>query len=654
MMRVTNSMIVKRTKSNINSNRTKIDYTNNQMSTQKKITKPSDNPIIAIRSLRLRSTLSTITQYYENNIPDAESWMDCTATALTNMKDMLDDAYSRVVYGATDELEAEDRETILKALQSLQQQIYCEGNADYARRTVFTGYRTNQNLTFTSNKEAKDEHYKITERFDYQDIDKKSYYANQFDDTSDAAVTKMPTDAAGTQLNDVPVFSEKELNRLRLAYDKITAGGKNQENTLTISYTDENKMKHELLLSSDQSQIGSQGCTFTTGEISVPGTPPTTAPGLNITPPEGYFAVYTNGGVNTVIESSGVIPASDNGKYSVTLYKKTDWVYNTTTGTAERNPSLPASQKQEQPITTEPVIYHAAVVANPPATEAKPAYLTAEFNGQEIKYAVSNTTDLRKNNYDVKDDEIIFDQENGELIFTGEMAKVFDEKRVSFTFEYDKKGFEEGELRPENYFDCTRYMTERDDIVYENFDEKGNWKTQAIYYNIAGGQQMQINTEAREVFSSDIRRDIDELIDVVSMAMTAQTTVDEIKKKIESGNYSGTELENLNKWYDAAKKQLDYANQNMHDTYSGYISRFQGYLDTVNLEITDLGGRGERVEMTKSRMSVQQSTFKELKSINEDMDLSDLVINYTAASVAYQAALQAAAKIGKMTLLDFI
>lgn len=654
MMRVTNSMIVKRTKSNINSNRTKIDYTNNQMSTQKKITKPSDNPIIAIRSLRLRSTLSTITQYYENNIPDAESWMDCTATALTNMKDMLDDAYSRVVYGATDELEAEDRETILKALQSLQQQIYCEGNADYARRTVFTGYRTNQNLTFTSNKEAKDEHYKITERFDYQDIDKKSYYANQFDDTSDAAVTKMPTDAAGTQLNDVPVFSEKELNRLRLAYDKITAGGKNQENTLTISYTDENKMKHELLLSSDQSQIGSQGCTFTTGEISVPGTPPTTAPGLNITPPEGYFAVYTNGGVNTVIESSGVIPASDNGKYSVTLYKKTDWVYNTTTGTAERNPSLPASQKQEQPITTEPIIYHAAVVANPPATEAKPAYLTAEFNGQEIKYAVSNTTDLRKNNYDVKDDEIIFDQENGELIFTGEMAKVFDEKRVSFTFEYDKKGFEEGELRPENYFDCTRYMTERDDIVYENFDEKGNWKTQAIYYNIAGGQQMQINTEAREVFSSDIRRDIDELIDVVSMAMTAQTTVDEIKKKIESGNYSGTELENLNKWSDAAKKQLDYANQNMHDTYSGYISRFQGYLDTVNLEITDLGGRGERVEMTKSRMSVQQSTFKELKSINEDMDLSDLVINYTAASVAYQAALQAAAKIGKMTLLDFI
>ncbi len=50
MMRVTNSMIVKRTKTNINSNRAKVDHTNNQMSIQKKITKPSDNPIIAIRS----------------------------------------------------------------------------------------------------------------------------------------------------------------------------------------------------------------------------------------------------------------------------------------------------------------------------------------------------------------------------------------------------------------------------------------------------------------------------------------------------------------------------------------------------------------------------------------------------------------------------
>ena len=173
MMRITNSMVVKKTKTNINTNRAKVNYTNNQMSSQKKITKPSDNPVIAIRSLRLRSTLSTITQYYTNNIPDTESWMDCTQTALINMKDLLKDAYDQVVYGANDVLEQENRRAILKELQSLQQQVYSEGNADYAGRTIFTGWKTNQNLTFTDDADAKKQKYDISERFTFKKIEKK-------------------------------------------------------------------------------------------------------------------------------------------------------------------------------------------------------------------------------------------------------------------------------------------------------------------------------------------------------------------------------------------------------------------------------------------------------------------------------------------------
>ncbi len=623
MMRVTNSMIVKRTKTNINSNRAQVDYTNNQMSTQKKITKPSDDPIIAIRSLRLRSTLSTITQYYRNNISDAESWMDCTGTALKNMKDLLDDAYSRVVYGATDELQPEDRQTILKALQSLQQQVYCEGNADYARRTVFTGFKTNENLTFMDNKTAKEEEYDITERFDYQDVDKKNYYPEAFDDTSDGAVA--------TNGKHPDVFNEVELNRIRLAYDKISADG----NSLNISYKDENGKDVAVGLNSANGNIE---LGVTGGKISVEldKTKTPAVPVTNIQVTNNDYVIVPTG--KTTTTTNGI----NTDTYTYAVYKSSDW-------DATANP--PAQKPGAKPQQT--VSFNVVDSGNP-----NDAYLTANIGTaakpQAISYRVSNTADLKAADYKLGDNEIVFDQESGELIFNDSVADALDANRANITFDYHKKGFEEGELRPEYYFDCTRYMKDRDNIVYENFDENGNWKTQAIYYNIAGGQQMQINTEGREVFNSDIRRDMDDLIDIVSAAITAQKTVDDIKTKIESGNYKDEELESLNKWYDAAKKQLDYANQNMHDTYSSYITRFQGYLDTVNLEITDLGGRGERVDMTKSRMSVQESTFKELKSINEDMDLSDLVINYTAASVAYQAALQAAAKIGKMTLLDFL
>ncbi len=622
MMRVTNSMIVKRTKTNINNNRAKVDYTNNQMSTQKKITKPSDNPIIAIRSLRLRSTLSTITQYYENNIPDAESWMDCTETALVNMKDLLTDAYSRVVYGATDELEIEDRQTILKALQSLQQQIYCEGNADYARRTVFTGYKTDQTLTFTSDKEAKDEHYKITEKFDYRDVEKKNYYKNEFHDTSD-----------DTLLGDESeVFDEVTLNRLRLSYDKISQS----DNALNISYKDSDGDAVTTKFEEDKLTVEVKGGSIT-AELTAQGNLLNDPPIVTKQPSEGFHIDNVNVKADHTPDADGV-PTST---YTYSVYKKEDW---------DKYQADPIAN----PLPANPVQTVTVVVKN--SGDKDKASLSAGVgNETPISYRVTDTSSLRKENYEIGENEIVFDRENGELIFKDGIADALDYQRASMQFDYDKAGFEEGELRPEYYFDCIKYTKDKGIIRYDdNFDEDGNWKSQAIYYNIAGGQQMQINTEAREVFNSDIRRDIDELIDIVSTAITAQTTADDIKKKIDSGNYKPEELKKLNEWYDSAKKQLDYANQNMHDTYSSYITRFQGYLDDVNLEITDLGGRGERVALTKNRMSVQQSTFKELKSINEDMDLSDLVINYTSASVAYQAALQAAAKIGQMTLLDFI
>ena len=147
-MRITNTMITNNTKANINSNKLLVDKYNTQMTTQKKIAKASENPVIAIRSLRLSTTMSHINQYVNNNIPDASAWMDVTETALTNMKDLLTDIRTQCVNGSTDTKNVEDRQTILESLKSLSEQVYSEGNADYAGKTVFTGYRTSSNLTF--------------------------------------------------------------------------------------------------------------------------------------------------------------------------------------------------------------------------------------------------------------------------------------------------------------------------------------------------------------------------------------------------------------------------------------------------------------------------------------------------------------------------
>lgn len=624
MMRVTNSMMVKRTKSNLNYNRSVVDRVNNQMSTQKKITKPSENPIIAIRSLRLRSTLSTITQYYENNIPDTESWMDVTETALTNMKDLITKAYEQVIYGTNDPLTSENRQTILKELKALQEQVYSEGNSDYAGRTVFTGYKTNQELAFTDAKEAQEASYDIEERFTYKDVEKKNYYTGGFDDVSDDKLLG----------KDAPeLFEEKELNRVRLSYAEIDDDEEGVKSAnLEFAYETENGEKASIQMSGDGSSVTVNGVKVTvdknSGEISL------SQADIDALKKAGMTVVDDGIGNYTFTAEDGTVTKltiTNSGGTSIATFKSgTDETIATITPKNISSAGVGA-------VTT----YAAQVAIGDPATAT------------QISFKISNTVDLENDKYNIDDNTIVLDALSGELIFKDDVAKALDAQKASFTFSYKKTGFEAGELHPENYFDCVKH-TSTGDITYTNYDENGDWMVEGIFYNIAGGQEMQINLEGRDAFNSDIRRDMDDLTEVVQRVIDAEKTYNAIKEKIDSGVYEEDDLEKLNNWLDAAQSQMDYYSQNMHDTYKSYITNFKGYLDDVDLTITEVGSRMSRVSLTKNRMSIQESTFKDLKSKNEDEDLSDLVINYTAASVAYQAALQAAAKIGNMTLLDYL
>ncbi len=92
----------------------------------------------------------------------------------THINKVLTDARSLCNQGATDTLNADDRQTILRQLQALGDQIYCEGNADNAGRTIFTGYRTTEQLTFKENEQ--DTKYIIDQKFDFHDMMEARYY----------------------------------------------------------------------------------------------------------------------------------------------------------------------------------------------------------------------------------------------------------------------------------------------------------------------------------------------------------------------------------------------------------------------------------------------------------------------------------------------
>ena len=63
-MRITNSIMQNNTLYNINNNKVAEDKLSSQMSTGKKVSKPSDDPVVAIRALRLHTNVTEVKQYY--------------------------------------------------------------------------------------------------------------------------------------------------------------------------------------------------------------------------------------------------------------------------------------------------------------------------------------------------------------------------------------------------------------------------------------------------------------------------------------------------------------------------------------------------------------------------------------------------------------
>ena len=147
-MRITNKIIQNNSLNNINTNKQLEDTLSTMLASNKKIARPSDDPIIALRSLRLRTSVNQVTQYVEKNVEDAKSWLTVTEDSIDTLSDIIGDIRKQYVKGTSDTLKPEDRTIITDNLEALAAEIYNTGNADFAGRSVFAGYRTDTTITF--------------------------------------------------------------------------------------------------------------------------------------------------------------------------------------------------------------------------------------------------------------------------------------------------------------------------------------------------------------------------------------------------------------------------------------------------------------------------------------------------------------------------
>ena len=238
-MRMTNKIMRNNSLYNINQNKLLEDRLTNQMTTQSKIARPSDDPVVAIRALRLRSNVAHVTQYHEKNAKDAEQWLNVTSDALKTIGDILEDLYKQATSAANKDLTADDLDILLTQMKSLTKEFYASGNVDYAGRYIFSGYRTDTAITFSAEDIAEMKShpvsYKIKEKLGFSDID--SFNFTDFSALSDT-IAGDGVDTDGTSYEQK--ITNTKLYRLRLSYDSLDGVVKDINNKVILpSFTAE-------------------------------------------------------------------------------------------------------------------------------------------------------------------------------------------------------------------------------------------------------------------------------------------------------------------------------------------------------------------------------------------------------------------------------
>lgn len=269
-MRITNHMMQRNSLNNVSINKKQMSILDTQLSTQKKISRPSEDPIIAIRALRLRTSLGEVEQYLDKNIPDANSWLDVSEGALTEVDSILSDVYNYCVQGSTDTLSLSEREIISNSLKELRAALYAQGDVDYAGRYVFTGFRTDSSLTFKTDEQLQGADYSITQKFSSTDFDYKSVVTSIVDLKAVQNLTGEQlgnlTDAQLSAIADYNAIGSEEVHRIRLAYTDIKpASEMTSASSVSVKYTDANGVEKDFMADFGYS------ITETTDANAVPG-----------------------------------------------------------------------------------------------------------------------------------------------------------------------------------------------------------------------------------------------------------------------------------------------------------------------------------------------------------------------------------------------
>ncbi|HKG04272.1 MAG TPA: flagellar hook-associated protein FlgL [Conexibacter sp.] len=140
-MRVTTLMSSRATLRDLNDGLSRLTRLQNQLSSGKQISRPSDDPYGTSRALALRGELGGLDQF-QRNVDDGIGWLNTSDTALGQMSDVLARVRELLVNGGNDTTGPSSRAALADEIDQLAESVKQEADVQYGGRSVFSGTAT--------------------------------------------------------------------------------------------------------------------------------------------------------------------------------------------------------------------------------------------------------------------------------------------------------------------------------------------------------------------------------------------------------------------------------------------------------------------------------------------------------------------------------
>lgn len=144
-MRITNSMLSGNLLRNLEAAQGRMDDLQNQLSSGYRINKPSDDPVGIQNAMRLKSNISSVTQW-KNNADEALQFMNTTDSTMGEMTSMLQRIRELAVEGANGTLATSDQSAVADEVDQLAAQLKMMANTQVGSKYMFSGTATDKEL----------------------------------------------------------------------------------------------------------------------------------------------------------------------------------------------------------------------------------------------------------------------------------------------------------------------------------------------------------------------------------------------------------------------------------------------------------------------------------------------------------------------------